>query len=586
LFSLHNLSESRFFEVQEKSVIPAIEAVVKEELEEWVKSHKARTFEVLTDARHAAVVNSDHNTTTVILHDIDELVLPNQTKCHHLFTFDVPRSEAWNGMAVSTDKIGLIKAFDWLLSQEIRISAVSFDDCSNNVKILTPYQKKFQEFSDILFQFFKDSWHKGKKLKIKMGLVLDFVWLSFAKDPVAATHRFQTLMQKLFGPDQRFEVSANVLASLASLTKARQDLEAAVKAHRIAIGDVAVEAAAAATQANPSPAMVDDGDQRVPLPQDVTEERTIILLTKERVMRESKKVFQLPVLKKILSYLGLQTSGTKSQLIERIFAADSSVHVLERLLLRTTDDTSLKTSSISSSNTSSICPQSELQMRETRCGNVVQTCKKKLEEALKTHKGILVKEKKLVKNELDDKGPLLSSHFHFCATSCNGGTPEHLQTLLLNSLKHWKGDHQYCVSEHCKEQQTPTKVPLTHVVSFITLYFVFTSHKPGTKMALSDLKYYTKDIPTSICESFHSYLLSWVPKGVDFSMCYKARILLAQLCWNSNQDRQRKELPRRKEPDKGKRKRGSRRTLWETPVNLIWFAKIKKMMKKRAGVRI
>jgi hypothetical protein len=98
LFGLHNLSESQFFNIQCDDMIPAIEAVVAEEREEWVKSHQGKTFEVLTDARHAAVVNSDHNTTTVVLHDIDEEVVPNQTKRHYLFTFNVPRTEASNQM--------------------------------------------------------------------------------------------------------------------------------------------------------------------------------------------------------------------------------------------------------------------------------------------------------------------------------------------------------------------------------------------------------------------------------------------------------------------------------------------------------
>jgi hypothetical protein len=111
-------------------------------------------------------------------------------------------------------------------------------------------------------------------------------------------------------------------------------------------------------------------------------------------------------------------------------------------------------------------------------------------------------------------------------------------------------------------------------LSFICLYFVFTTGRPGTNMTLNALKYYRKDIPTSICESFHSYLTFWAPKGINFSGSYKTRILIAELCWNDNQQRVRKLLARRKEPEKGKRVRGSIRSLWETPKNLDWVKEI------------
>jgi len=89
-------------------------------------------------------------------------------------------------------------------------------------------------------------------------------------------------------------------------------------------------------------------------------------------------------------------------------------------------------------------------------------------------------------------------------------------------------------------------------------------------MSLDSLAFYMKDIATSICEAFHSYLAYWAPKGIDFPVSYETRVLMAELCWMANQDRIRKELPRRKEPETGKRARGRYHSLWKSPINLTW----------------
>jgi len=97
-------------------------------------------------------------------------------------------------------------------------------------------------------------------------------------------------------------------------------------------------------------------------------------------------------------------------------------------------------------------------------------------------------------------------------------------------------------------------------------------------MTLTSLAFYTRDIATSLCEAFHSYLAFWAPKEIHFNTSYETRILMAELCWNANRHRIRKELARKKEPEKGKRARGRYRSLWKSPKNLDWVDEIFQQM--------
>jgi hypothetical protein len=246
-----------------------------------------------------------------------------------------------------------------------------------------------------------------------------------------------------------------------------------------------------------------------------------------------------------LKYLNIRTTGNKAELISRIFQTESSVTIPETLLNK----------------------EKQVSKPDNR------------KEAEKNLKMAFEMEKQQVMKELSDKGNRLSAHFHSCSTRCNGGSAEVLRKSLLNCLKHWAGDHSSCVSETCLSLVYSSKILLTHVLSFAVLYFVFTSGKPGTVMTLESLEFYTKDVATSICESFHSYLSLWAPKGIYFSSSYETRIFMAELCWNANVHREKKILPRRKEPDKGKRARGRLRSLRKTPLILTWVEDIFSQMK-------
>jgi hypothetical protein len=524
LFGLHNISETQFYEIQTTYIIPATKMTIEQKRLRWVDANRNKTFNVLTDARHAAVVNSDGNTTTLMLcNSTDQSERPP----NEVFTFDTVRSETAGGMAVQTDAIGLTKAFQWLLDKNLKIAAVSFDDCSDNITTLTPLRNKHQEQFGLLFEFYKDSWHKGKKLKAKCDKVFSQVWTSYAKDPVQASERFQSLLREVFPQERAFPVSDELCAVLTLIVKLKAKLK---------------EEKGKEKETN----SLQEGEGV-----NVSIEEVFVTITKEVVLSSPKK-YQVEVLQKILKYLDLVSSvGKKNDLIERIFAIRETVVIPLRML-------ELKKKA-----------QKQSQTGGEDNTELLKTAEKKLTT-------ILDAEKRAVSLEIFDKSPRLSSHFHACATRCNGGTPKVLRGYLLNCLLHWGGIHTGCESQQCKSNVYSSKVPLKHVISFVTLYLVYTSGKPGTNMSLESLQYYTKDLATSICESFHSYLAFWAPKGIHFSSTYETRIFMAEMSWNENHDRGRKWLPRRKEPDKGKRARGGIRSRWITPMRSLWVNEILK----------
>ena len=76
-------------------------------------------------------------------------------------------------------------------------------------------------------------------------------------------------------------------------------------------------------------------------------------------------------------------------------------------------------------------------------------------------------------------------------------------------------------------------------------------------MSDEELIYYVHALATSDIESFNSFLKTWAPKHLFFPKSYKMRIKMAVMHWNENRDLLRRELPRRDEPKKGKRARGT-----------------------------
>jgi hypothetical protein len=525
LIGLQNISESQFFRLQNKWVIPATQIAVDKRRELWVEKHKQTRFVLLTDARHAAIVNSDHNTTTTVLHDVEDI---SDHKHHHLFTFDVPREEASRRMAVQTDRIGLQKAFNWFEEKETHFLSVSFDDCSDNIPTLAPYQAKHVEKHGHEFGYFKDSWHKGKKLPSKLKRVMGQQWSLYSKNPTLQTAKYVALLSSLL-PDKTFQISEVLLQALVKVQEQEKEVEVSKQ-------PVVLPSTTNPTGVANMPTGVAD------MPTGVEKMKS---LTKENVLQNTKQ-FPNPILQQMLKFMDRATTGKKQAMIDRIFTpAGVTISIPECLLT--------------------------LKKKCTKAEGHLKTAQQRLAK-------VLAAEKKILKHELSDKGGRLSPHFHSCAVRCNGDTAEVLQAYLLNCLKHWGGDHSSCASESCQSEDMTeigsNAIPLTHVLSFICLYFVFTTGRPGTNMTLNALKYYRKDIPTSICESFHSYLTFWAPKGINFSGSYKTRILIAELCWNDNQQRVRKLLARRKEPEKGKRVRGSIRSLWETPKNLDWVKEI------------
>jgi hypothetical protein len=427
-------------------------------------------------------------------------------------------------MSVQTDKIGLRKAFQWLEDNKLRIEAVSFDDCTDNIVTLEPFRQRHHDLFSKFFTFYKDSWHKGKKLKTKSEKVFLNVWAKYEKDPIGETKRFQSMLQEVY-PNRVFQVSETLQNQLELVEK----LKAMSRAELMLLN---LSSASNTSSPNPPTAEV--------------EMKTLT----HSIMLESPSKYPVWMLDNILRYLEMKIGGKKKDKMERIFQTRSTV----------------------------IIPAKVMEKNEKKAeASGLET---QLETAQKRLQTIMDAEKKVVLLELSDKGSLLSSHFHACSHRCNGGDAKLLRTYFLNCLRHWEGDHAMCESSHCKSEKQSSKVALNHILSLATLYLVFTSGKPGTNMTLDNLRYYVRDLATSICESFHSYLTFWAPKGIDFSSSYETRILMAELCWNENRDRVRVLLPRRKEPEKGKRARGGIRSRWKTPVHFKWANEIMENMDK------
>jgi hypothetical protein len=534
-FGLPNLCSSQFYVIQ-GFIGVATKAVVEERRDKWVTKFRDRKFRVLTDARHASFINSDHNTTTMILLDLDD-----PEKLHHLFTFDVPREEAPDKMAASTDPIGVRKGFTWIQKNKLQVKEVSSDDCSNTFSTLEPFRQQhhldFQEF----WASFKDSWHKGKKLSPKMEAVWKEVWALFQSDPVGQTTHFQNVMSEVMITKRIFSVSPILKEALDGVAKAKVDAQKAKK--KVAADEIQ----------QTTIRIMEGGDcERERVVREEEERERAEVLEKERLrqmveLSRNDTSLTCEILKAALSYYGKTKTGKKKNLIDRLFQTGDTIPVPKSILIEAV--------------------QKKVAEKEKKA------CPTPLAQAEANLKNVLELEKKAVWAQLFDKGSRLSPHFHASSTRCNGGTAETLRGYLLNCLDHWAGIHTRCLNFTCTSEPYSSRVLLTHVVAFMTLYRVFTS-KGHTDMTLEALKFYTKDVPTSLCESFHSYLMYWAPKKVHFGGSYETRILMAELCWNDNLERLKRELPPRQEPDKGKRARGSSRSTWKSPMNFQWVRDI------------
>lgn len=184
-------------------------------------------------------------------------------------------------------------------------------------------------------------------------------------------------------------------------------------------------------------------------------------------------------------------------------------------------------------------------------------------------------DKSVASIQLSDKIQKLKSHFFASLIACEGNSAS-LVTLLLISIKHWCGNHSHCPhnSQCHSDNYTPSKIVLTHPVAIITLHYVWTTSKPSTNMSQEELTYYVDNLPTSICESFHSFLLRWAPKHRHWSKTCFLRIMFAELHWNENKDRTKKILDKKCERSKGKRARGRGRFMWLEKETFVWFTDI------------
>jgi len=94
---------------------------------------------------------------------------------------------------------------------------VSFDDCGDNITTLTPFQKRHKEVFGFPFLFFKDSWHKGRKLSTKMTKQFNKVWQEFQMNPILKIQRYRMLLGEVFS-ECDFKVS-NILQLYIALNK-------------------------------------------------------------------------------------------------------------------------------------------------------------------------------------------------------------------------------------------------------------------------------------------------------------------------------------------------------------------------------
>jgi len=90
----------------------------------------------MMDARHAAVVNSDHNTTTIMMSDVDG------QKKNFVKTINIHRLEAASKMAIQTDLMGVTRMVKWLEETKILLESMSFDGKTDNIPLLAPFAER------------------------------------------------------------------------------------------------------------------------------------------------------------------------------------------------------------------------------------------------------------------------------------------------------------------------------------------------------------------------------------------------------------------------------------------------------------
>lgn len=154
-----------------------------------------------------------------------------------------------------------------------------------------------------------------------------------------------------------------------------------------------------------------------------------------------------------------------------------------------------------------------------------------------------------------------------CEKSLSGNQ---IQEYLIESI------HQLSTNS----KQTSTTQPLitiyddqkiSHPVVILTLYQLWTTKSPKTKMTTTELDYYVDNLHTSYNEAFHSYLLQWAPKQTYYRQSYHPRICCAQMHWNENRMRVKISRGKKNKPESGKRSRGRYRTYWKTKPTYLWY---------------
>ena len=138
-------------------------------------------------------------------------------------------------------------------------------------------------------------------------------------------------------------------------------------------------------------------------------------------------------------------------------------------------------------------------------------------------------------NELFDKVTSVANHAHYAARNSNGD-PALLQQMLLNTVQHYKGNHDQCQTiSRCK---TDPNFELSKKLITDSSAESLLSKTIQSSTLFKSAKDFSYGKDSHYVESYNNVLNIFTDKRIAFSSEeYELRVRLATLHWNENVDR-------------------------------------------------
>ena len=122
---------------------------------------------------------------------------------------------------------------------------------------------------------------------------------------------------------------------------------------------------------------------------------------------------------------------------------------------------------------------------------------------------------------------------HITFAHKNGkGDPQRVQTIIMNAIQHYQGNHDNCLSKTCMKEGYELEIKLVdpkEVAAFIDFITKMSGFKSG-KVAL-----HSWGLSTNLCESIHNIMIKYAPKRIAFRKTqYDMRIAFAIIHYTEN----------------------------------------------------